>query len=160
MARSRSFRQVAAAGVLTGLSLLVSVPLSAPAQGAPQEVVLAAVAALRPQLSGGLVALDVSSLCTAQLAQWDCPQPVREALARLRMVPTSRELTYVCPGGARSCRLVGVRHLVVPGTPRIRGASATVAVQLFTAAGPEGGAATAGARRLELTRRGGRWVVR
>lgn len=135
-------------------------PAMGPPQSAETEVVLAAVSSVRRQLDGGLVALDVSRLCTARLARWNCSGQVREALARLRMVPTSRELTHVCPTGARSCRLVGVRHLVVPAAPRIRGGTAQISVLVISAASAEGGPVSERTRRLDLALTRGTWEVR
>lgn len=160
MAGSRASRRAFATATFVGLPLLTALAGVDPTQSVETEVVLAAVTEVRPQLDEGLVALDVSRLCTARLARWSCAEPVREALARLRMVPTSQELTRVCPAGARSCRLVGVRHLVVPAAPRVRGGSAQISVQVFTAASAEGGTVTERTRRLELTRLRGAWVVR
>jgi hypothetical protein len=127
---------------------------------APQDesaaVVAAAVEAIRPRLGEGSVALDVSALCTARLAQWSCPSPVRQSLARLRMVPSSRELAHVCPSGADSCRLIGVRHLVVPGRPRIRGGSAQLSLEILSAAAADSPPMTQ-RHLVHLTRERGVW---
>jgi hypothetical protein len=129
---------------------------SSPVQGETREILIAAVGAVRPQLDG-TAAVEASRLCEASLADWDCPSEVSQALDRLRLTPTSREFAQACPSGEESCRLVGVRHLMIPGMPQLRGATAQVTIEVVSDTG--GGGLRESAREVHLARRDGRWSV-
>jgi hypothetical protein len=119
---------------------------------------LEAIAAVRPLISGGPVALDASPLCTARLAQWRCPDPVAQALGRLDLVLGSQTFMHVCPEGSTSCRLVGTRHLMLVGNPRVQGRNARVDVEVISSGGEAGGQPPV--RRgyqVHLVRRGAGW---
>ena len=125
------------------------------AQGGTREILVAALDAVRPQVQGS-AAVEASRLCEASLADWDCPSGVSEALQRLRLTPTSRDFTQVCPAG-EGCRLVGVRHLLIPGMPQRRDAAAEVRIEIISDAG--GGDLSESSRDVHLTQQDGRWSV-
>ena len=145
---------------LVGILLLVGATvgeqrLGVSAQGDTREILIAALDGVRPQIQGS-AAVEASSLCEAALADWDCPSRVREALQRLRLTPTSRDFTWVCPTG-EGCRLVGVRHLLIPGMPQRRGAGAEVTIEIISDTG--GGNLTESSRDVHLAQQDGRWGV-
>jgi hypothetical protein len=142
--------------VLT-VGLLGATGLGSQEQDAATAASLQAVTAVRPLVRGGPVALDVSSLCTANLGRWRCPGPVSEALGRLDLTPGSSTFLHICPEGPRSCRLVGVRHLMVLERTRIRGRNAEVRVRVLSAPSAEGGRPRGTGYTVQLVRRGSGW---
>lgn len=127
-------------------------------QGGADGATLAALAAIRPSIGPGAVALDVSALCEAELADWRCPPEVSDALERLRLRAGSSEFTHVCPSGPGSCQLVGVRHFIIPTAPRVRGDSAQIDLTVISS-GTGGDRLIEESSRVHLARRSGRWTV-
>lgn len=154
-------------GVVVWLLGLVSIA-AGPAEtaillntGIPQDeeaaVIVAAVTAVRPEAGGGAAGIDASRLCSAALARWRCPEPIERALARLDVTPTTREFTYVCPENGEGCHLVGVRHLLIPGVPQVRGGSAQVAIEIVSDRGD--GSPTVRRFDVHLVRNQDAWSV-
>ncbi len=95
------------------------------------QLVLAALPSVREALPPGPAALDPQLLCTPRLAGWTCPKDVDTAAGGLGLMLHSRNFVHVCPGDRRSCRLVSARSLVLFSEPAIRGATATMMLDVW-----------------------------